>query len=255
MIKISDAKKEIEINLDGMSQNNGVTKTVFRMNMVRPFVISAIFEASNIATEKGKTGVRFGSGSNVADAFRAKNQSVLITLPEEALSWIRSENKRFIAEKKAEASAVVVKSWTWTDDGMPVYYPDGVREEFREDLQKIHEKIEKYGSRIWREMFDASKNITKESDNYRWYSISHEDLIAILTVIEEEQKSKDDAREKKITEQENAAFAIAKDTGEKAQIRRWTVPCEDREEECSTDVVVEYAMPDGTKKTEQYHTW
>jgi len=254
-MKISDAKKEIEIVLDGMSQGNGVTKAVFRMIVSRPVVADAIFSASDIATEKEKTGIRFRSQSKIADAFKAgKNQSIMITLPTDVLDWIKSENEKFITGKTAEAAAVVVKSWTWTDDGVPIYFPDGVDLEFRDDLREIQKKIEKYSSRIWRQMYDASERIPDER-GYRWYRISHEKLIALLIVVDEEQKAKDETYRVKRTKQEATAFAKARETGEKTQIRKWTVPCEGREEECSTDVVIEYAMPDGTKKTEQHHTW
>jgi hypothetical protein len=254
MMKISDEKKEIEIVLDGSSQNNGVTKAVFRMTISRPVAVSAIFGADDIATEKGKTGIRFGPQSKVADAFKAKNQSVMITLPESALAWIRTESEKFLSEKKAEAEAVDVKSWTWTDDGMPCYFPDGVSIEFRKDLEEMKKKIEKYSTQIWRQMREASQ-IVPEKQNYRWYTISHEKLLAIVSAADDAQKSKDETYQAKRTAQETTAFAIAKETGEKAMIRKWTVPCEGREEECSTDVVIEYAMPDGTKKTEQHHTW
>ena len=78
--------------------------------------------------------------------------------------------------------------------------------------------------------------------------------------ITEEGEAKISARKAECEALETAAFQKARETGEKAQIRRWTVPCSDSasdggEEECSTDIVVEYAMPDGTKKTEQHHTW
>lgn len=50
-------------------------------------------------------------------------------------------------------------------------------------------------------------------------------------------------------------FAEAKATGKPVVIRRFIVECTDPREECSYDEVVEYAMPDGSTKTEQYHTW
>ena len=50
-------------------------------------------------------------------------------------------------------------------------------------------------------------------------------------------------------------FAVAKETGKKQEIKHYMAECNDPREECSTDVVTIYAMPDGTEKTERMHTW
>lgn len=52
-----------------------------------------------------------------------------------------------------------------------------------------------------------------------------------------------------------AKFDEAKTTGKPVVIRTWTDDCDDPHEECSLDRVTEYAMPDGTTKTERRHTW
>lgn len=52
-----------------------------------------------------------------------------------------------------------------------------------------------------------------------------------------------------------AKFEEAQKTGKPVQIRRYTVPCSDPHEECNMDIVLEYAMPDGTTKRTQNHTW
>jgi hypothetical protein len=49
--------------------------------------------------------------------------------------------------------------------------------------------------------------------------------------------------------------AEAQRTGKPAEIRRWTEACSDPKEECSTDLVVEYALPDGSVKVKRSHTW
>jgi hypothetical protein len=50
-------------------------------------------------------------------------------------------------------------------------------------------------------------------------------------------------------------FTAAKETGEKQHIRHYMADCNDPREECSTDLVTVWAMPDGTTKTERSHTW
>ena len=253
-MKISDAKKEMEIELTGTSHNNGVTAAVFQMIFTRPFQAKAFFDSGDIKTLQGRTGVNFSCYSAIAKALKSGKKDVLITLPEDALVWIGAESEKCITEHRKAAEAVQVKSWTWTDDGMPVYSPDGVGKEFRPDLRAIVARIEKYSSRIWREMQEVSERVPDEC-GYRWYRISHEALMSILEKVDGEQSAKDAARKAEREAKEAAAFQQARETGEKTMIRKWTAPCEDREEECSTDVVVEYALPDGTKSREQYHTW
>lgn len=69
------------------------------------------------------------------------------------------------------------------------------------------------------------------------------------------------AREEKAAKAAEKAAAIqvifdtAKATGEKQVLRSYTASCNDPHEECSTDAVTVYAMPDGSTKTERQHTW
>jgi len=50
-------------------------------------------------------------------------------------------------------------------------------------------------------------------------------------------------------------FAQAKRTGKPVEIRSWTADCNDPHEQCSLDIITEYAMPDGTITTDREHTW
>ena len=50
-------------------------------------------------------------------------------------------------------------------------------------------------------------------------------------------------------------FAEAFETGKPVLLKKWTAECSDPHEECSMDIVSEYAMPDGSTETKQYHTW
>lgn len=68
---------------------------------------------------------------------------------------------------------------------------------------------------------------------------------------QKEAEAKKESEEREIAEK----FERAKQTGQKVEIRRWTDGCCDPREECDLDIVIEYAMPDGTTKTERHHTW
>lgn len=52
-----------------------------------------------------------------------------------------------------------------------------------------------------------------------------------------------------------AAFELARDLGQPAAIRSWTDSCNDRSKECSTDILTEYALPDGSTRTDRVHTY
>jgi hypothetical protein len=50
-------------------------------------------------------------------------------------------------------------------------------------------------------------------------------------------------------------FDKARNTGEKQLLDKYVTDCNDRHEQCSTDIVYQYAMPDGTVTTERVHTY
>ena len=62
------------------------------------------------------------------------------------------------------------------------------------------------------------------------------------------EKAKEDAIEK-------GKFDEARVTGKPVTLNSWMEDCNDPREECSTDVVTLYAMPDGTRKINRQHTW
>jgi hypothetical protein len=62
-------------------------------------------------------------------------------------------------------------------------------------------------------------------------------------------------KQKERQEKRNAIFTKAKETGEKQEIRHYVMDCNDPKEECNTDVVYEYAMPDGTITKNRIHTY
>jgi hypothetical protein len=260
MLKVSDAKKEIEIEISGKSQNNCVTRAVFTMRICRPFQAEATFDASDIKTLQGKTGVNFSCYSAVAKALKSGKKDVLITLPDDTIQSIRDESEKYITTLKAEAAARVPAVWYWSISGelyqLSIYPDTGL--EFRDDLREMMELLEKNQMKILKDLKEKSREAPKGKMNESygpWFEIDHEIILGMAGAISQKIQERRDAAQNEKTQREEAAFKIAKETGERAIIRKWTVPCEDREEECSTDVVVEYAMPDGTKKTEQYHTW
>ena len=71
----------------------------------------------------------------------------------------------------------------------------------------------------------------------------------------EKKKAEKEAAKRKEKEEEEEKFRRAKETGQPVEIRRYFVPCSSKNEECDTDIVTVWAMPDGTKKETRHHTW
>jgi len=67
-------------------------------------------------------------------------------------------------------------------------------------------------------------------------------------IIKEARKKEEEIKTAKI-------FEIAKETGKKQKLYSYSVDCTDRHEECDIDIVTVWALPDGTRKQTQVHTW
>lgn len=71
-----------------------------------------------------------------------------------------------------------------------------------------------------------------------------------------ERKAAEEAAQKAAADQKRKAkFDKARKTGRPVLLEKWTEPCSDPHEECSLDIVRQYAMPDGSVKVERNHTW
>jgi hypothetical protein len=100
--------------------------------------------------------------------------------------------------------------------------------------------------------------------DYDDYSITHcfnmtlGELKKLVEIAKAEAKKKEQAQAQKEAERKvelEKKFEEAKQTGKKVEIRRWHEDCNNPNEDCDLDIVIEYAMPDGTTKIERHHTW
>lgn len=82
---------------------------------------------------------------------------------------------------------------------------------------------------------------------------AHEAEKALAQVMEEATKKAAKEAAAKVAEAE-AKFAEAKETGEPVELDRRVEPCDGSAVECSLDIVIRYAMPDGTTKVKRIHT-
>ena len=85
-------------------------------------------------------------------------------------------------------------------------------------------------------------------------SISRQKLAELKAAKEAVERQKVEAA--KVSQAElDQKFTEAKATGEKVFLQSWVADCNDPNEECSTDIISEWAMPDGTTKITRQHTW
>ena len=84
---------------------------------------------------------------------------------------------------------------------------------------------------------------------------SYQDLQNYINPIIEAKKERKEKVEKEKSEKISMAIKQAKETGKKVEIERMIVDCEDPNEECNTDILIRWAMPDGMISTTRSHTW
>ena len=90
------------------------------------------------------------------------------------------------------------------------------------------------------------------------FYISDEEAAEIIKQnndVDKKAAEKETVKEITKTVEITAKIAEAKETGKPVMIDKYSTACHDLKEECSTDIVTVYAMPDGSEKTEVNHTW
>lgn len=253
-MQFKDGKKEYEIVLNGIRKTNGYTGAQFKISVTKPVVAEALFGANDIMKRQGVEGVYFSQYSGIGKALNAKGDT-LFSMPAEVLTFIRETQAKTLAEMKLSEDAKTVTKWFWAigGDSGKLYVQNGndVDTQFREDIKKIEDTIERRGK--FEVLKAKSVEVQRDTGLYtnQWYEISNEDMLNIYNEIEASKKAKRDEKEEK----KAAIFTKAKETGEKQILNQWSEDCNDPEESCDVDNIMEYAMPDGSVKTERHHTW
>jgi hypothetical protein len=256
-------KKEFEIIQIGTSAHNGHTRATYKLFVTKPFITEAVFDASDIGQRQKVDGIVFHEFSNIAKALNTK-QEVLFSLPVDALKFIQETNEKAIAAIRTEAQTKMIEKWFWAigGDSGNLYIACDINTEFRPDLKAIEETVEKTrgGGNIWQLLRDKSQKVERKTALYtdQWYEISNTDLMEIHGLV---QRQEDEiGKQKKVKQEERETkrqeiFMTAKSTDERQVLAQWNDECNDLDEECSVDNIVEYAMPDGSVFTERHHTW
>lgn len=87
------------------------------------------------------------------------------------------------------------------------------------------------------------------------YEITGQKLLEMLEIAEHEVNDKKLAKDKIENDKKAEIYLLAKKTGEKQLLYKWSESCNDKNEECDIDNLYQYVMPDGTLKIERHHTW
>jgi hypothetical protein len=252
-------KKDFEIEYNRMAKTNGESVPMFSLRVSRPFEIETTFFSNMLSYDMRNgekiEGIQFSKFSDLAKKLNSK-KSVLFSLPQDALEYVRSTAEEKINELKDDAQKQTVKKWYWAigGDTHQLYVSADVDTEFRPDLKEIEETIQKNKRNLIDALTEKSTKSERETGLYTpagWFEISNDEMMEIYNSIVEQKEEK----KEKDNKERQAMMEKATQTGEKQILSKTHEECNDPEESCDIDEIIEYAMPDGTTKTVRYHTW
>lgn len=256
-MEYTDGNKKYTIEPTERFDGRGPYDLYFEFKMTDPVELdNRLVTVSKIKTESGRTGLRFDAGDDISIKLSGnKKKPVLITLTDDAIEFMRETNAQKLMEKEENAKATEPKVWYWavSGDTHKLYFTqDEVDKFYRPDLQAIADMIEKKVNAI--DLEPHSRKSGRSTALYApdgWYEIDDPIVREIFARLQEEKAAKLAEKDAKIS----AIFAKARETGKPQIISRWSEACNDPHESCDIDNIVEYAMPDGSRKTERHHTW
>jgi len=242
---------------------NGIIQGSFELRVLKPFLAASKFVSGDIRKKEGIKGINFYKNTDVAiAACKLQNrtkQDVLFSLSPNAIKYINDCTEAAIQELKKQAETRTIKNWVWAiggDTGKLYISTDdisSIEKRMRPVLTSIEYYIENNQHRI-ENLEKYSHKCSRDTALYApdgWNVISNDDLMTIYNQL----KSEDTLQEQQKEDTTKHIFEMAKQTGEKQIIRQWSEECNDPREECDIDNIIEYAMPDGSTKTERYHSW
>lgn len=246
-MQFKDAKKEYEITFEGIRNKGCGSTPMFKYSLSKPIRADGRFDINDIREIKGITGIRFVHGGEISKKLNPKGD-VLLSVTPDALEFIQKTHEEELNKVKEEAKKDP-ETWRWwegCDTGRMYISPNTeLGWEFREDLEKVKAVLEK-------EFYSAPKEFYTGVKNERdCIIVPHDVVMAAYNKIIEKRNAKKAAKQ----EEKDKIFAKAKETGEKQVIETYTVECNDPDESCDVDIITVYAMPDGTTKETQNHTW
>lgn len=192
-------------------------------------------------------------------ATRNGREGVLVAGPkrlnQKQVELVKKNRDAFIAElkaMKAEEEAKEAAEWEALKTGetkITVHYHDGEYLSGYTVHGKAAKLLEKLGLAKW--VSGWGYRVDELLVEALGREFTYPQAVEYNRLAEEEKARKKAEKEAALQEK----FDEAKRTGKPVIIRRFIVECSDPREECSYDEVIEYAMPDGTTKRTQNHTW
>jgi len=258
-MKYTTEKKDFEIEYSHIAKTNGESVPMFSLKVTRPLEIETTFSSNMLSYDMRNgekiEGIQFSKFSDLAKKLKSK-KSVLFSLPQDALEYVRNTSEEIIANIEKEAQAQKVKKWYWAigGDTHQLYVSADIDTEFRPDLKEIEQIIEKNKRSVLDKLSEKSTQSERETGLYApagWFEISNDEMMKIYNSIieQKEEKEENDNKERQLIMEK------AVQTGKKQVLSITHDECNDPDESCDIDEIVEYAMPDGTTKVVRHHTW
>jgi len=207
---------------------------------------------NNVAEMIGKYNIQ-RQGDNLAiynrpkaaaevDAIRADKPEIMAELirreEEQAAKTAAKEAARIEEARAIRAGERKIKVDVEDYDGIPLYVVYGEAANALKEIGGARDIA--YSTQVNREIIKA---------------LGKEFTLAQAAELTRPAREAKEAAKKAADDEREAKFVQARETGQKVELRSWMEDCNDPREECSTDFVQEYAMPDGTTRRERQHTW
>lgn len=232
-----------------------------------------IFADTNIPQLGGKISIMIDGWRSDKKAVMGKiwytkeDVTVGLTIPEEdyrKVEIVVNEKKAADVEKAKSLSIIGLKYEIGCDNpsNYSLIYEDNdllfqaMTERYKIDEKLIAElkkmDLNAFGKRYGAERIEATFT------TYGGYSFNTEQFEIIRSEMKKaiERKNKIIEEEKvRMEKKKTEIFDKAAKTGERQILCRWTDDCNDPWEECDTDIMITYAMADGSEVTERNHTW
>ena len=198
-----------------------------------------------LAVQNGIEGIKVSSrlSEKTISVLKTNKASIIVELKKQAEE---------LAARKAEMKAVAEKELKALKDGekkITVNYHDGEYLTGYEVTGQAANLLEELGLCEYVSgwgMYVKNETVKGLSEEFTYQK-----------AVEYSQPARD-AKAAKIADTESARqakFDKAKTTGSPVELERYMANCNNSHIECSTDLIVKYAMPDGSTKTERTHTY
>jgi len=280
--------KEGTIEFDGIIEPGMGRRATFILTLTKPVNAAGIFERSDIRWDRNtKRAVGLNTYSKeIVEAFNKKyGTEICIAVPDEVINYIIEKDEEANEQIKKDKISQDFEYTLYDTDTYGIY--NGISEFhikelvrdiktklnidvflFADDLKYILNNdpelkaiaIETYTPYLENENWsEETKRIYRENVEKKkaagYGTIPNNIMREKISKILKDTHDKEVEQEQEYNEKVEYLIENARRTGEKQLISQGTVPCNDPREECSTDIIAYWAMPDGTTKETRNHTW